>query len=387
MLQTTTAQNKISKLRKRVRVVQGGSSASKTFSIIPILIDYAIRNPKKEISIVAETIPHLRRGAIRDFIKILDWTGLYNPERFNLSTLKYEFSNGSFIEFFSADQPQKLRGARRDVLFINEANNVTLEAYNELAIRTREFIYLDFNPVAEFWVHTDIVNDKDTDFIILTYKDNEALEPAIIKEIEKAKEKGRTSKYWANWYKVYGQGQIGSLVGAVYEDWQPVDEIPSEAKLIGHGLDFGYTDATALVSVYQMDGKNLYIKQQIYNSLLISELGKLIKSLTLSGVIYADSAEPKSIAELKNMGITIVGADKGKDSVMYGIQRVQQYKLHVTTDSLDLIKELRSYTWQIDRNGKSLNYPIDAWNHALDALRYCITSANKYSGKYNYLKI
>ena len=207
MLQKTTAQRKISKLKKRIRIVQGGTSSSKTFSIIPLLIDYAIFKAKTEISIVSESIPHLRRGALKDFIKIMDWLGMYREEQFNRSTLRYDFVNGSYIEFFSADQADKLRGARRDVLFINECNNITFESYHQLAIRTKRFIYLDYNPTSEFWVHKELVSDPDSEMIILTYKDNEALDKDLVKEIEKAKDKAKESSYWANWWKVYGLGE------------------------------------------------------------------------------------------------------------------------------------------------------------------------------------
>ena len=198
MFQRTTAQAKIAKLRKRVRIVQGGTSSSKTFSIIPLLITHAMQNPYTEISIVSESIPHLKRGAVKDFVNIMVMTGNFRDSQFNKSDLKYKFLNGSFIEFFSADQPDKLRGARRHVLFVNECNNIDFESYNQLAIRTRDFIYLDYNPTQEFWVHTELIKDSDSDFVILTYKDNEALDKAIVKEIEKAKEKAKTSAYWEN---------------------------------------------------------------------------------------------------------------------------------------------------------------------------------------------
>ena len=204
MLIETTAQKKISKLKKRLRIVQGGTSSSKTFTILPLLIQYAIQKPNSEISVVAESVPHLRRGAVKDFLKIMDWTGNFNHNNFNKSNLIYKFSNGSYIEFFSADMPDKLRGARRDVLFINECNNVSFESYQQLSIRTKNFIYLDYNPTNEFWVHTELKDEPDTDFLILTYKDNEALDKRIVKEIEKNRLKGLTSSYWANWWNVYG---------------------------------------------------------------------------------------------------------------------------------------------------------------------------------------
>lgn len=241
MLIQTTAQTKIAKLRKRIRVVCGGTSSSKTFSILPILIQYAIQTPKSEISVVAESIPHLRRGAIRDFLKIMDWTHNLNINNWNKSNLTYRFSNGSYIEFFSADQPDKLRGARRDVLFINECNNVEFEAYQQLAMRTNKFTYLDFNPTHEFWFHTEIQRDDNVDFITLTYKDNEAAPESSVDFILKAKEKAETSTYWANWYRVYGLGELGRLDGVVFTNWQTIDAIPSEARLLGCGLDFGYS--------------------------------------------------------------------------------------------------------------------------------------------------
>ena len=217
MFQRTTAQAKIAALRSRIRVVQGGTSSSKTYSIIPTLIMYAVNNKGAEISIVSESIPHLRRGAIRDFLKIMIAIG-NSLNGWNKSTLTYTFSNGSFIEFFSADQSDKLRGARRDILFVNEANNINWESYHQMSVRTRKFIYIDYNPTQEFWAHTELIGRDGTDFVILTYKDNEALEPAIVKEIEAARDKASESPYWANWWNVYGLGQTGSLQGVIFSN-------------------------------------------------------------------------------------------------------------------------------------------------------------------------
>ena len=180
----TTAIKKMLRLKKRKRIIQGGTSAGKTFGVLPILIDKAIREPLLEISVVSESIPHLRRGALKDFLKIMMMTNRYRDIQFNKSTLKYTFSNGSYIEFFSVDQPDKLRGARRNILYINECNNVPFEAYNQLAIRTSGDVWLDYNPTNEFWVHREVLKDDDSELIILTYKDNEALPESIVKEIE-----------------------------------------------------------------------------------------------------------------------------------------------------------------------------------------------------------
>lgn len=385
MLKKTTAQTKIRKLRKRIRIVQGGTSSSKTFTILPLLIQYAIQKPKSEISVVSESIPHLKRGALKDFLKILDWTDNFNPNNFNKSNLTYKFSNGSYIEFFSADQPDKLRGARRDVLFINECNNVTFESYQQLAIRTKKFIYLDYNPTNEFWVHTELMNDADSNFIILTYKDNEALDPSIIKEIEKARDKAETSSYWANWWKVYGLGEIGTLEGVIFNNWQQIDAIPKEAELIGYGVDFGYTnDPTAIVEVYRWNNKRILNEICYQKQLSNSQIAKLI---TTKLPAYCDSAEPKSIAELRMYGVNAYGVTKGTDSIKFGIQTMQEQDYLVTKHSTNIINELRKYAWDKDkRTGETLNKPIDDFNHSIDAIRYHemeTVGLGKSKGKYN----
>jgi len=388
MFQRTTAINKILKLNKFVRGVQGGTSAGKTFGILPILIDIAAKSPN-DISIVAESIPHLKRGAMKDFKKIMQETGRWFETRWNASDFKYNFANGSSIEFFSADTDAKLRGARRDYLYMNECNNMTFHSYTELASRTKKGVYLDWNPTNEFWFHEHLMNDNDVDFLVINYLDNEACPESALNFINKAKEKAATSDYWANWYKVYGLGEIGSLQGSIFE-FNQVDGIPTNAEFISYGLDWGFTnDPTSLIEVYRYNGE-LYVNELIYSTgLTNSDILKKFSELKVdkNKSIVADSAEPKSIEDIYRGGYTSIrGANKGKDSVINSIDTLKQFKLNITKASTNLIKELRSYVWERDKEGKTTNNPIDYNNHAIDALRYvALNKINKGAGNFNYM--
>lgn len=363
----TTAINKLSKLNKRIRGVPGGTSGGKTYGIIPLLIHRATKDPSTEISIVSESIPHLRRGAAKDFEKIMRTTGRWIQDHWNKTLLKYTFTNGSYIEFFSTDQPDKLRGARRHILYVNEANNVKWDAYMQLAIRTAKTIWIDFNPTHEFWYHTELVNDPDWEECTLTYLDNEAAPESVVKEILKAKEKAKTSSYWDNWYKVYGLGQIGILEGVIFDNWQTTPNVPGEARLLGTGLDFGYTnDPTALIAVYKYNEFRVLDEILYRRGMVNADIARYIPK----EICYADSAEPKSIEEIRRLNVDIKGVTKGADSIKFGIQIMQGEKYLVTERSTNLIKELRNYCYDTDKNGKTLNKPIDDWNHAIDAVRY-----------------
>lgn len=376
----TTVINKISKLSKFIKGIQGGTSAGKTFGILPLLINKASKKPLLEISVVAESIPHLKRGAMKDFKKIMVQTNRWFDERWNATDFKYTFANGSIIEFFSADNDAKLRGARRDGLYMNECNNMTFHAYTELASRTKEFVYLDWNPTSEFWFHKELMNDSDVDFLIVNYLDNEACPESALNFILKAKEKSKTSKFWSNWYNVYGLGQIGNLEGVIFSDWKQLDKIPLDAKLVGRGMDFGYTnDPTTITDIYQWNNEYIFDERIYRTGLTNPEIWREFKSLAIDNSIYtiADSAEPKSIQELSSLGMKIIGATKGADSIMYGIQRMQENNFYVTSNSLNIIKELRAYTWAVNREGNKLNKPIDNFNHAIDGIRYFFTSKPK----------
>jgi phage terminase large subunit len=386
MFQRTTAINKILNLNRFVKGIQGGTSAGKTYGIIPILIDIAAKSTN-DISIVAESIPHLKRGAMKDFKKIMIETGRWFDSRWNASDFKYNFANGSTIEFFSADVDAKLRGARRDYLYMNECNNMTFHSYTELASRTKKGIYLDWNPTNEFWFHEHLMNDSDVDYLIINYLDNEACPESALNFINKAKEKSLTNDYWLNWYKVYGLGEIGSLQGSIFE-FKQVDEIPKEAEFISYAIDWGFTnDPTALIEAYRFNGE-LYVNELIYSTgLTNSDIINKLKELNIPKhkSIVADSAEPKSIEDIYRGGYSgIKGANKGKDSVLNSIVTLKDFKLNITKSSINLIKELRTYVWERDKEGKNTNQPIDFNNHAIDALRYIALNKLKKSSEYNY---
>lgn len=296
----------------------------------------------------------------------------FKDSLWNKSESTYTFETGSKIEFFSVDQPDKLRGARRDRLFINECNNVPYEAFEQLEVRTKEFIFLDYNPTNEFWAITDLIGRNDVEKIILTYKDNEALSDEIIKSIEQRKER-------KGWWQVYGLGQLGEVEGKIYKDWKEIDLIPHEARLERYGLDFGYSnDPTAIVAVYYYNGGYILDEITFQKGLSNKQIADILKNHN-SALVIADSAEPKSIDEIASYGISIVGAEKGKDSINHGISLVQSQRISYTKRSVNLIKEYRNYLWQTDKYGKVINEPDVVFNHCMDALRYALASLVKDS--------
>lgn len=365
----TTATQRVASLTKRIRGVAGGTSASKTISILIWLISYAGESKGELISVVSESFPHLRRGVIRDFMAIMEGHNIFNPASWNKTDFIYTFPSGSKIEFFSADQPGKVRGPRRDVLFINEANNIPYETYTQLEVRTKKIIWLDWNPVSEYWWYTDILPHQDVDFITLTYKDNEALEDSIVNAIE-------ARKHNKNWYQVYGLGQLGEVEGKIYKDWQIIDEIPHEARLERYGLDFGYSnDPTAIVAVYKYNGGLILDEITFQKGLLNNQIADIIKN-SPQALVIADSAEPKSIDEIAGYGVSILPSMKGQGSILRGINYVQQQRVSVTKRSINIIKEYRNYLWQTDKDGKIINVPEPGYDHSMDAVRYAIESLN-----------
>ena len=385
IVKKTIALSKLQKLENRIKIVRGGTSAGKTICILLILIDYAIKNPNKEISIVSASVPHLRRGVLKDFLSILNGLHRFKDNQFNKSSLKYTFTNNSYIEFFSTDQPEKLRGARRTDLFINECNNVSFESYNQLMVRTSEQIWLDYNPSILFWVDKELIGQEDTDFITLTYKDNEVLPRSIVKEIEKAREKGKTSTYWANWWKVYGLGELGSLEGVCIPDWKEISNIPSEARLLSYGMDFGYSvDPTTLIGLYKWNEAYIFDEVLYKKGMLNRDISRFLSQADIKENITADSAEPKSIAELQGYGHNVYPVSKGRDSVVYGINLINQNEIYITQRSKNLKRELQGYVWAKDKEGNTLQKPTGSHPDCIDAARYVLTDhlENPNKGQY-----
>jgi len=369
----TKAISKIRKLKKRIKVIQGGSSAGKTIAILSILLDKCLKNPNLSVSVVSESTPHLRRGCVRDFINILKSTERFKSDHWHITNSTYKFLNGSYIEFFSADMGDKLRGARRDILYINEANNITRDSYLELAMRTNEDIYIDYNPSHSFW-NKEVLEDDNSELLILTYKDNNGLPQNVIDFLEGKRELAKTSEYWDNWCKVYLDGLEGKLQGTIFTNYDIIDKLPeNETRLLGLGLDFGFTnDPSSLVALYKWDDKIILDEIFYQTGLLNSDISNKIKSYGFQrSPIYADSAEPKSIADIRRSGINIKPVDKGRDSILYGIELLQEQKLCVTKRSKNLLDELSKYIWKVDKEGNNTNVPVDSNNHAIDSSRYC----------------
>jgi phage terminase large subunit len=369
MFTYTTAIKKLRKLSKRKKVVQGGTSGGKTYGILPVITDRLIKEPRLKATVVAETLPAVKEGALDIFKAFMFDTNRWIEQHWNASSLTYTFGNGSRIQFKSFDSVGKAKSSgKRDILFLNEANHIAFDIADALMIRSKE-TWIDFNPDNEFWVHTEVLTEPNSEFLLLTYHDNEACPKETIEDLEIKQKKALTSDYWANWCRVYIDGEIGNLEGVIFNNWKSIDNIPNEARLLGYGLDFGYTnDPTSIIEVYQYNGQRLLNEICYQKGLSNSQIAKYI---TTKLPCYCDSAEPKSIDELKKLGINAIGVTKGSDSINFGIQIMQDQSYLVTSHSFNLINELRKYAWDKDkRNGNTTNKPIDNFNHAIDAVRY-----------------
>lgn len=366
----TSATEKVFQLSKRIRAVAGGTSASKTISILLWLIDYC-QNPKRSnrlATVTSESYPHLLKGAILDFQTIMRDRNYWNDDLWHDTKHIYTFETGNKLEFANFDTYSKAHGSRRDVLFVNEGNNMPYNIVDQLMVRTREIVWLDWNPTNEFWFYTELLGKRnDIDFITLTYKDNEALDQTTIDEIESHKNN-------KNWWKVYGLGELGDIEGKVYSGWQFVDTIPHEARLRRYGLDFGYTnDPTAIIAIYEYNGGYIWDEILYQKGLSNKQIADVLNNQP-KALVIADSAEPKSIDELKSYGVNVLPSQKGQGSVLQGIQYVQDQRISLTKRSTFTIKEYRNYLWLSDKDGRVVNEPSPVFNHAMDAGRYGMES-------------
>lgn len=352
----------------RTFVNQGGTSSGKTFTIMQVLFYYAMTQPNVVITVCGQDLPNLKVGALRDAKTIIsgsEW--MMNFFQVNESGHYIAGENGSIIEFNSYGDAQDAKNGKRDYLFVNEANGVSYEIYWQLAIRTRKKVYIDYNPSAKFWVHNEVIGTQGTRLIISDHRGNVFLTDEEHERIESISDK----ELW----KVYARGLTGKLSGLIFPNFNIVDEMPNrvECKIHGYGLDFGFTnDPTALIECAIAHGE-LWTNQIIYstgmtNPMIASEAKN--NNITKRDKIVADSAEPKSIAEIKNEGLWIVATTKGTDSISIGIDILHRYKWNVTRHSIGLINELNSYKYKVDKDGKQTNSPVDKWNHAIDAVRY-----------------
>ncbi len=366
---------------KRITVEQGGTRSGKTYNILLwVIFHYCATNTGKVVTICRKTFPSLRASVMRDFLEILREHDLYREENHNMSSHEYHL-NGNMIEFISLDQPQKIRGRKRNMLYINEANELFYEDWQQLIFRTDGKIVLDYNPSDTFhWIYDRVIPREDCDFYQTTYLDNPFLDQIIVEEIERLRD--TDEDYW----RVYGLGERGSNRAAIFSF--TTGEVPTDAKILAYGMDFGYTnDPSTLVGVYE-HGSSLYLDEFIYQTGMTNrDIHNTLASLGLDrrAEIFADSAEPKSIDELHKFGWNVKPTLKGADSVMAGIDQLKRYKLVVTPRSKNLVKELQNYKWVEDKNGNLLNKPIDAFNHAIDAARYAVFNkkANPNFGRYS----
>lgn len=376
--------------RPRIISQRGGTRSGKTFSTLQFLhlVIPEADGPGDVTSVVSETLPHLKRGAVRDFERIVG-RPLSACGEWNASTLTWTYANGARLEFFSADSPDKVMGPARKRLFCNECNHIRYETYRQLAVRTTGLILLDYNPAAMFWAIEKVETRADCVCIRTTYEDNrDFLSADQVAEIE-------SNRGDAKWWKVYGLGEIGTLEGAVY-DFDTIDALPEERSSLVEvqGLDFGFTnDPTARVQVLADTGRRvIYCRQRCYRTRMLNS--DIIADLKADGVppnveVFADCVEPKSIEEIRRAGFRIMPCNKDApakfDKLAFQLQWMRGWRLLVTKDSLDLIEELRNYTWAQDKDGHPLNWPVDRFNHLLDALRYAVwTKFGRKAGRGQY---
>ncbi len=370
---------------KRIICLYGGSSSSKTISALQYLTMWGFGGQKPiVITVVGESVPVLKKSVVRDWQRIV-MGGMYERERFNKLELTYTFPNGSIMQFIPADDEARFFAMRHDVVLIDEAYNVSKGIFDQIEIRTRQQILLTWNPVSPFWATHLEDQREDVAVIHATYKDNPYLEPSIIEALESR------AKTDPNFYRVFVLGKYGSLEGLIFKEfthWVKCDEMPKEVKRRLYVVDFGFTnDPSAILELAYSDGEfwidEIEYKPGLFNRDIFNTIKTRMNGNPRMEVV-ADSSEPKSIAEIRQMGMNIIPAVKGPDSVKFGIKTMQGFKMNVTKRSLNTIKELRNYSWIKNRDGEYVGQPVDNWNHSMDAVRYGVTHVRKKPNYGNY---
>lgn len=372
------------KSNKRFRVHQGGTRSGKTYACVQFLA-YLLRSAEEPliISIIRKTLPALKGSVQRDFIQVMEQLGMYYQGTHNKAENTFKFKD-HIVEFLSVDEPQKIRGRKRNIAYLNEANELNLEDFRQINMRTTDFIIMDFNPSDPIhWIYDEIIPREDCDTWITTYKDNKFLSPELVKEIERMKE--RDPDYW----RVYGEGlQATFTKRQIYTNWEfiPGEDMPDFDNPI-IGLDFGYSNDPSAAVLVQKKNDKLYIKELLYKTGMTNQdLANWFKANGYEQtLIYADAAEPKSIEEMKQMGLWCKPAKKGQGSIMAGISLLKEYDIFVSQDSKNLYKEYNNYYWEELKDGTIINKPKDAFNHLQDALRYAVYS--EYSNRIDFFVI
>jgi phage terminase large subunit len=365
---------------KKIVCLQGGSRSGKSFNTLIWWVQKLLKEPKKTLSIFRKTLPSLKNSILKDLVTVLDLYEIYDPTKWHKQEGWYELPNGSIINWGSADEPQKLRGSKRDYLFCNEANELDLEDWRQLIMRTEGMVTLDFNPSEiSCWVY-DLEQREDCYYFKTTWRDNPFLPQSLIDEIERLKETDE------QYYRIYSLGEKGIPTTLVFNRWNLTDQIPPDAKLLGRGMDFGFNSPTTLIEVYKKD-EELYLKELLYvRNLTMGDIVYKMNELKIEKTdkIWCDSALPQNIEELKRNRFNAQGVSK--QSILAGVDKIKRHKVFITNDSPNILKEFGSYKWKTDRDGNILDSMIDDMNHTIDAIRYVLDSTlNKHQGRYRVL--
>lgn len=361
---------------KKFIVNAGGSSSSKTFSVLQLLVWIAEKYELK-IDIVSESVPHLKQGVITDMVNVCNCFNINFDENYIASERKYQGAKGT-INFLAFDKLGKSHGGRRDILYLNEANHLNWAICEQLIMRTRQKIFIDYNPTAKFWVYPEFIehpiNKANTEFIHSTYKDNERLEQSIVDYLESKKGDN-------NFWRVYGLGEIGVSEGLVFNNFSQKDFDKDSFSRYYYGIDWGFSKDPFTFGELAIEGNDLYICREIYKTgLLNKDSSKLVKPLLGRNMVICDSSEPKSIAEYRSFGINATGAKKGKGSIESGIKKLQEFdNIYIHTDCVNAYDEFSNYHWLKDKMGKELPKPTDDFNHYIDLCRYALEPVMNYT--------